>query len=80
MSPNVAKTSKATDTVASSFEKTHTTLTLALLALLKLKQNDININHPTCTASLKVATANKASDDVTGSFATTICQCKNHFE
>ncbi len=79
MSPNVAKTSKANDTVTSSFERTHTTLTLALLALLKLKQNEISRNPPTCTASPEVATTSKASVDVTGSLMTNFYQCKYHF-
>jgi hypothetical protein len=79
MSPNVAKTSKATDTVTSSFEKTHTTLTLALLSLPKLKQNDISRNHTICAESPEVATGSKASVDVTGSLMTNFYQCKCHF-
>ncbi len=80
MSPKVVKTSKATDIVTSSFEKTLMTVTLALLSVAKLKQNDISRrNPPTCAASLKVATASKASVDVTGSLTTNFYQCKCHF-
>ncbi len=75
MSPKVVKTSKATDTVTSSFEKPLTTLTLALLAMLKFKQNDISRNPPTCTASPEVATTSKTSVDVTGSLMTNFYQC-----
>ena len=78
MSPKVVKTSKATVFVTFSFEKTHTTLTLALLSLAKLRQNDKSRNPTTCAESPEVATANKASVDVTGSLMTNFYQCKSH--